>query len=91
MADKMHSQEVNQLPGGKLWEPTEKETAILSTVKPTNDAAESVLGLNNWIQKTTANLSQQTVTNMVEAKKNGTMPWFAKQAGEFKNKVIKLA
>ena len=91
MANKTHLYKADQLPGGKLWEPSESEKEVLCDIDPTNDVAESVLGLNDWLQKTTANLSQRSVTNMVEVMKNGTMPWFARQAKEFKNNIFKLA
>ena len=91
MANKTRLYKADQLPGGKLWEPSESEKEVLCDIDPTNDVAESVLGLNDWLQKTTANLSQRSVTNMVEVMKNGTMPWFARQAKEFKDNIFKLA
>ena len=45
MAKKMCSYMANQLPGGKLWAPSEEQKQILRNVNPTNDSLESL-----WIE-----------------------------------------
>lgn len=91
MADKVRKYKADQLPGGKLWEPSSEIREKLKDTDPTNDLYESVLGLNDWLQKRNPNYSQRTVSTMVEVLRNATMPWFVKQEREMKNKIIKLA
>ena len=63
----------------------------MADVGPTNDLCEGILGLNDWLQKVTPNLSQRTVTTMVEVLRISTMPWFLKEDKQTKNKIINLA
>ena len=81
----------DQLPGGELWNPSEKVKSLLANVEPTKDMYESILGLNDWLQKSTQNLSQRTVTTVVEVMLNATMPWFLKQGKAVKDGIITLA
>jgi len=60
MADKLQAYKCDQLPGGELWNPSERVKSLLANLEPTNDMCESILGLNDWLQKGTPNLSQRT-------------------------------
>ncbi len=91
MAEKVRSYKKDQLPGGKLWSPSDSVKSALADVDPTNDLCESILGLNDWLQKVTPNFTQRTVTGMVEVMRNSTMPWFQKQNKEMRDKIINLA
>ena len=91
MLDKLKNYKAEQLPGGKLWNPDTDTRKALAKIQPTNDLCEGILGLNDWLQKRTANFSQRTVSGMVEVLKNSTMPWFWKQNKDFKDKIIILA
>ncbi len=91
MATKMKTYQADQLPGGRLWQPTGKVREVCSTLKPTNDACESALGLNDWLQSNTSNFSQRTTSAMVEVMKNATLTWFEKQSEAFQASVVNLA
>ena len=67
--DKMKAYKAELLPGGKLWNPDPDTRKALEKVRPTNDLCERILGLNDWIQKRTPNISQQKVSGMVEVLK----------------------
>ena len=56
----------DQLPGGKLWDPDDATKAILSQLKPHNDSSESILGYNDWLSTALPNLSQQTLSALIE-------------------------
>lgn len=90
MVEKLQSYKGDQLPGGKLWSPSETIKKALANVDPTNDLCESILGLNDWLQKVTPNFNQRTVTGMVELMKN-SMSWFTQQDKEMRDKIINLA
>ena len=51
MADKIKYYKPDQLPGGKFWDPPEAVRDICKNLVPTNDFCESILGLNDWLQK----------------------------------------
>ena len=91
MANKVRKYKADQLPGGKLWEPSTEIKEKLKDIDPTNDLCESVLGLNDWLQKRNPNYAQRTVSTMVEVLRNATMPWFVKQERDTKDKIIHLA
>jgi len=91
MAETLTSYKADQLPGGKLWSANDRVKKALADVTPTNDLCEGILGLNDWLQKVTPNLSQRTVSTMVEVLRNSTMPWFLQQDKETKDKIINLA
>lgn len=59
-------------------------------MKKDNDLCEGILGLNDWLQKVTPNLSQQTVSTKVEVLRNSMMPSFLKQDKETKDKLSTL-
>ena len=82
MAQKLKTYKADQLPGGRLWAPSPSVREELEGLEPTNDACESILGLNDWLQKTTPNMTQRTVSAMVPTKKNKTMPWLLLRSGE---------
>ena len=70
MAQKLKTYKEDQLPGGKHWDTSPSIREALKDLEPTNDACESILGLNDWLQKTTPNMTQRTVLAMVQTKKN---------------------
>ncbi len=63
------------LPGGLYWNPDPKIKEILSTLKPTNDLCESLLGLNDYLSRAIPNMHQMTRSNMIQVKKNKTIDW----------------
>ena len=91
MATKLATYKANQLPGGKYWSPSPAVKEALKDLDPTNNACESILGLNDWLQKTTPNMTQRTVSAMVQTKKNGTMAWLMKQDGDKETNIVNLA
>ena len=91
MAEKLRLYKADQLPGGRLWFPCDAVKKALAHVEPTNDLCEGILGLNDWLQKVTPNLSQRTVSTMVEVLRNSTLPWFLKQDKDMRDRIINLA
>ena len=91
MAIKLSQYKADQLPRGRYWTPSDSTKTLLEKIEPTNDICESILGLNDWLQKKTPNMTQRTVTTMVEVMKNATMPWFSKQEKTTKDKIIDMA
>lgn len=75
MKTKLMAYASSQLPGSEFWEPEPDIQAVLSTIKPTNDICESILGLNDWISTSIPNLNQSTRSTLVTVKKNETMQW----------------
>ena len=63
MKEKLVTYASSQLPD---WDNTKK---VLSTIKPTNDTCESILGPNDYITA----ITQLTRSTMVAAKKNQTI------------------
>lgn len=59
------------------WEPNEEVQSILSEIKPSNDACESILGLNNYLTTAIPNLHQMARSNMIQMKKNKTLKWLS--------------
>ena len=57
MNEKLSSYAVNQLPGGKFWNPTPFIRKELSKLKPSNDIVESMLGLNDYLITAIPNLT----------------------------------
>ena len=91
MKSKLSSYAKNQLPNGKYWNPKANIKAILEKLKPSNDICESILGLNDYLCTALPNLSQMTRTNLVEIKKNQTIPWFQQQPENRQNEIIDMA
>ena len=91
MAQKLKTYKEDQLPGGKHWDPSPSIREALKDLEPTNDACESILVLNDWLQKTTPNITQRTVSAMVQMKKNKTMGWLELQDQARKDRIIDLA
>ena len=89
MAQKLKTYKADH-PGGRFWSPSTRMREMLMDLEPTNDACESILGLNDWLQKITPNMAQTTVSAMVQTKKNATMPWLMAQSNESQTKVINL-
>lgn len=81
----------NQLPNGKYWNPTSKIKETLEKLKPSNDLCESILGLNGYLCTAVPNLSQMTKSNLVEIKKNKTIPWLHQQPMTKQRDIIEMA
>ena len=81
----------NQLPNGKYWNPASNIKEILEKLKPSNDLCESILGLNDYLCTAIPNLSQMTKSNLVEIKKNNTLPWLHQQPVTKQNDIIEMA
>ena len=90
MGLKLKTYKADQLPGGKFWSPSHAISEALKDLDPTNDACESILGLNDWLQKGTPNMSQRTVSAMVQTMKNGTMAWLSSQPDNKKDEIVEL-
>ena len=91
MANKLSEYKSDQLPGGKYWEPSAEVKRILQSLPATNDATESILGLNDWLFKRNPNFHQRTVSTLVEVMKNSTMTWFCRQEKDTCDRIISLA
>ena len=91
MAKKLKEYKADQLPGGIFWNADESVQEILRSLPPTNDASESILGLNDWLFKQNCNYKQRTLSTMVEVMKNSTMTWFSEQTQEMRDRIITLA
>ena len=92
MRCKLHVYAKDYLPSGKYWDPPDDIKGILQQIRPSNDICESILGLNDWLQSTImTNVSQRTKRNLIEAKKNKSLPWMDIQATEEQHKVIEMA
>ena len=81
MAEKLSVYKADQLPGGKMFELIDAVRKAIEGLEATNDITESILGLNDWIQKAVPNFAQRNVSTLVEVAKNATIPWFQKQRG----------
>ena len=75
MKEKLVMYASSQLPGGEYWDPDPDIKSALSTIKPTNDLCESILGLNDYLTTAIPNMTQLTRSTMVAVKKNKTMKW----------------
>ena len=69
MREKLSTYAEDQLPGGCYWEPNEELQKILLEIKPSNDACESILGLNDYLTTAIPNLHQMARSNIIQAKK----------------------
>ena len=76
MKEKLCTYAQQQLPGGRYWSPDNSIIKKqLSTLKPSNDLCESILGLNDYLTTKIPNLNQQSISNLVEIKKNHSIMW----------------
>lgn len=91
MNNKLTTYAINQLPGGKYWNPEPAVEATLKLLKPNNDLCESILGLNDYLTTTIPNLHQLTRSNMIQVKKNKTMQWFHKLPQAEQQTIVRLA
>lgn len=91
MLDKLCSYARNQLPGGIFWEPEQSIKDVLRQLKPTNDVAESVLGLNDYLTTAIPNLHQTARSSLIQVKKNKTVKWLNALPEERQTSVIELA
>ena len=81
----------NQLPGGVYWAPEPAVKEVLKGLRANNDLCESILGLNDYLMTAVPNLHQQTRSNLVEVKKNGTIAWYESLPSEKQEAITKLA
>jgi hypothetical protein len=81
----------NQLPGGAYWAPEPAVEEVLKGLRANNDVCESILGLNDYLTTAIPNLHQQTRSNLVEVKKNGTIAWYERLPSENQEAITKLA
>ena len=92
MAKKLADYKADQLPGGKFWNPDDESLKkALQSLPPTNDVAESILGLNDWLFKHNPNFKQRTVSTLVEVMKNSSLKWLQQQEEEVQERIITLA
>jgi len=91
MKDKLSDYAKAQLPGGKYWKPKPAISAVLKTLKPSNDVCESILGLNDYLTTAIPNMHQMTGSNLVEMKKNGTVKWYQELSPGMKQTVTTIA
>ena len=81
----------DQLPGGCFWEADEGVRAILSQIKPSNDACESIFGLNDYLTTAIPNMHQMARSNLVQTKKNATLKWLSDLPEEKQSEIVDLA
>ena len=91
MKEKLSDYAKAQLPNGKYWKPKPAVSAVLKTLKPSNDVCESILGLNDYLTTAIPNLHQMTRSNLVEIKKNDTMKWFRELSPGMKQTITTTA
>ena len=92
MKEKLQSYASTQLPGGLYWNPVDEDVKkVLSTLTPTNDICESILGLNDWITSHIPNMKQSTVSTLVQLKRNHTMSWLDELSSEQQDKIVSYA
>ena len=92
MKEKLCMYAQQQLPGGRYWNPenlTIKKQ--LSTLTPSNDLCESILGLNDYLTTRIPNLNQRSISNLVEIKKNHSIMWLDSLDDTAQAKLINLA
>ena len=76
MREKLSTYAEDQLPGGCYWEPNEELQKILLEIKPSNDACESILGLNDYLTTAISNLHQRARSNHSN-EKSKTLKWLS--------------
>ena len=92
MKEKLCTHAQQQLPGGRYWSPDNSIIKKqLSTLKPSNDLCESILGLNDYLTTKIPNLNQQSISNLVEIKKNHSIMWLNSLDDTEQAKLINLA
>ena len=74
MIDKLSVYKADQLPDGKMWDPTDDVCKSIEGLEATNDVTESIL--NDWLQKGVPNFAQHTVSTLVEVAINAIIPRF---------------
>ena len=79
------------LPGGLYHDPDIGIQTVMSELKPHNDYAESLFGINDWLDRILPNMTQATKSAMIEFSYNKTMEWLKCQGGEQKEAMIVLA
>lgn len=91
MKEKLSSYAKDQLPGGCYWEPEEEVKVILSQLKPSNDACESILGLNDYLTTAIPNLHQMARSNLIQVKKNKTLKWLSSLSEDKQEEIVDMA
>lgn len=91
MHDKLCAYAQTQLPDGIYWNPEPEVKAILKTLKPNNDISESILGLNDYLMTAVPNMAQMSRSNLILAKKNGTIQWLNGLPSNEQRDIVSLA
>jgi len=91
MKEKLCTYAQNQLPRGRYLHPSTIIKQQLSMLKPSNDSCKSILGLSDYLTTKIPNLNQQSISNLVEIKKNHSIMWLNSLDSEESIKLIKLA
>ena len=92
MKEKLCTYAANQLPGGTYWDPADpKIREVLTTLQPSNDFCESILGLNDYLTTAIPNLNQTSRSNLIEIKKNHTIEWLDELPNAEQDNIMKLA
>ena len=91
MREKLCKYACTMLPGGIYWEPDLATKSVLRQLKPTNDLCESILGLNDYLTTAIPNLHQLSRSNLIQVKKNRTIPWFQQLPKSQQHSIIDLA
>jgi hypothetical protein len=91
MNAKLSSYAKNQLPGGRYWDPEPDLRSVLKSLKPNNDLCESILGLNDHLFIVMPNLHQISKSNLVQARKNGTVKWLHTLPHNQQHAIVDLA
>lgn len=91
MKAKLSSYAHDQLPGGRYWDPDKQLKKVLRDLSPSNDVCESILGLNDYLTTTLANLHQVARSNLVQIKRNKTLKLLSSLPEEEQDKVVDLA
>ena len=91
MREKLATYAKDQLPGGCYWEPSEQIKDVLRELKPSNDACESIFGLNDHLTTALPNLHQVARSNLVQVKKNKTLEWLSNLPDDDQSAIVNLA
>lgn len=90
MKEKLSTCAQDQLSGGRYWDAEDVKT-ILHDIKPSNDACESVLGLNDYLTTAIPNMHQMSCSNLIQAKKNKTLKWLSSLPEDRQSAIVNLA
>ena len=66
MKEKLDSYAVDQLPGGRYWNPDKQVRDTLYKFPPSNDVCESILGFNDYLTTVVPNLHLMSRSNLMQ-------------------------